>query len=163
MVGSVNKVILVGNVGKDPEVRLTQTGDELAIFSIATSERWKDKNNDEMREKTEWHRVVVFSPGLVKVIKNYVSKGSKVYIEGSLQTREYQDQSGITKYTTEVVLKNFNSNLTLLDSKKTAESLGGDWQQGGKQQSNQAQQQSANQEKSSSDYDITEIEDEIPF
>lgn len=101
MSGSVNKVMLVGNFGNQPEIRICQTGgNEIANFSIATSERWKDKNSEEQKEKTDWHRVVVFAPGLVNIIKNYVKKGSKVYIEGKLQTRGYQDKQGVKKYTT---------------------------------------------------------------
>lgn len=117
MAGSVNKVILIGNVGKDPEVRTTQDGREIVSFSLATSENWKDKNSGERREKTEWHRVAVFAPPLVGIIKNYVHKGSKLYIEGALQTRKWTDQSGQEKYTTEVVLQSFNSIVVLLDSK----------------------------------------------
>ena len=118
MAGSVNKVIIVGNVGNQPEIRVTQvSGEELATFSLATSERWKDKNTGEQKEKTDWHKVVVFAPGLVRVIKEYVHKGSKLYIEGKLQTREYQDETGIKKYTTEVVLTSYSSTLVLLDNK----------------------------------------------
>ncbi|MEP0945208.1 MAG: single-stranded DNA-binding protein [Rhizobiaceae bacterium] len=117
MAGSVNKVILVGNLGADPEIRRTQDGRPIANFSIATSESWRDKNTGERREKTEWHRVVCFNEGLCKVIEQYVKKGSKVYIEGQLQTRKWQDQSGQDKYTTEVVLQGFNGNLTMLDSR----------------------------------------------
>ena len=125
MAGSVNKVILVGNLGADPEIRRTQDGRPIANFSIATSETWRDKNSGERREKTEWHRVVCFSEGLVKVIENYVKKGSKVYIEGQLQTRKWQDQSGQDKYTTEVVLQGFNANLTMLDSRSEGGGGGG--------------------------------------
>ncbi|MEP1207997.1 MAG: single-stranded DNA-binding protein [Rhizobiaceae bacterium] len=117
MAGSVNKVILVGNLGADPEIRRTQDGRPIANFSVATSESWRDKNTGERREKTEWHRVVCFNEGLCKVIEQYVKKGSKVYIEGQLQTRKWQDQSGQDKYTTEVVLQGFNGNLTMLDSR----------------------------------------------
>lgn len=117
MAGSVNKVILVGNLGKDPDIRRTQDGRPIANFSIATSESWRDKNSGERREKTEWHRVVCFNEGLCKVIENYVRKGSKVYIEGQLQTRKWQDQNGNDKYTTEVVLQGFNGTLTMLDSR----------------------------------------------
>ncbi len=120
MAGSVNKVILVGNLGQDPEIRSTQDGRQIANFSIATSDSWKDKNTGERREKTEWHRVVVFNEGLVRVIQNYVKKGSKVYIEGALQTRKWTDQAGNEKYTTEVVLQGFNGNLTMLDSRNSA-------------------------------------------
>ncbi len=121
MAGSVNKVILVGNLGADPEIRRTQDGRPIANFSIATSESWRDKNTGERREKTEWHRVVCFNEGLCKVIEQYVKKGSKVYIEGQLQTRKWQDQSGQDKYTTEVVLQGFNGNLTMLDSRNQGE------------------------------------------
>lgn len=117
MAGSVNKVILVGNLGRDPEIRTTQDGKEIASFSVATSESWKDKNTGERKENTEWHRVVAFNDGLVGVIKNYVKKGSKVYIEGQLRTRKWTDKDGQEKYTTEVVLQGFNANLTMLDSK----------------------------------------------
>lgn len=117
MAGSVNKVILVGNLGKDPDIRRTQDGRPIANFSIATSESWRDKNSGERREKTEWHRVVCFNEGLCKVIEHYVRKGSKVYIEGQLQTRKWQDQNGNDKYTTEVVLQGFNGTLTMLDSR----------------------------------------------
>lgn len=117
MAGSVNKVILVGNLGRDPEIRSTQDGREIANLAIATSENWKDRNTGERKEKTEWHRVVVFSEGLVNVIKNYLKKGSKVYLEGQLQTRKWTDKDGNEKYSTEVVLQGFNSVLTMLDSK----------------------------------------------
>ncbi|MFD1252245.1 MULTISPECIES: single-stranded DNA-binding protein [Devosia] len=117
MAGSVNKVILVGNLGNDPEVRNLPNGGKVVNLSIATSESWKDRNTGERREKTEWHRVVIFSEGLVRVAESYLRKGSKVYIEGQLQTRKWQDQSGQDKYSTEVVLQGFNSNLTLLDGR----------------------------------------------
>jgi single-strand DNA-binding protein len=115
MAGSVNKVILVGNVGKDPEIRRTQDGKAIANLSIATSENWRDKNTGERKEKTEWHRVVVFNEGLSKVVEQYVKKGSKIYIEGQLQTRKWTDQSGVEKYSTEVVLQGFGGVLTMLD------------------------------------------------
>ena len=124
MAGSVNKVILVGNLGADPEMRRTQDGRPIANMSIATSESWRDRNTGERREKTEWHRVVCFNEGLCKVIEQYVKKGSKVYLEGQLQTRKWQDQSGQDRYTTEVVLQGYNSNLTMLDGR-------GDGQGGG--------------------------------
>src|SRR5579885_1247069 len=107
MAGSVNKVILVGNLGRDPEVRSTQDGRKIVNLSIATSENWKDKNSGERREKTEWHRVVIFNENLGRVAEQYLKKGSKVYIEGQLQTRKYTDQAGVEKYSTEVVLQNF--------------------------------------------------------
>ena len=116
MTGSVNKVILVGNLGRDPEVRQSQAGAKIVNFSVATSDSWKDKNTGERREKTEWHRVVIFSEGLANIAEQYLRKGSKVYIEGSLQTREYE-KDGIKRYSTEVVLQGFNSTMTMLDTK----------------------------------------------
>ena len=117
MAGSVNKVILIGNLGKDVEVRATQDGREIANLTIATSESWKDKSSGERKEKTEWHRVVIFNENLVNIAKNYLRKGSKVYLEGSLQTRKWTDQAGVEKYSTEVVLQGFNGSLTMLDGK----------------------------------------------
>jgi single-strand DNA-binding protein len=117
MAGSVNKVILVGNLGKDPEIRRTQDGRPIANLTVATSETWRDKNTGERKEKTEWHRVVIFNEGLCKVVEQYVKKGSKVYIEGALQTRKWTDQQGVEKYSTEVVLQGFNSTLTMLDGR----------------------------------------------
>ena len=115
MAGSVNKVILVGNLGKDPEIRRTQDGRPIANLSVATSETWRDKNTGERKEKTEWHRVVIFSEPLCKVVEQYLKKGAKVYIEGALQTRKWTDQQGVERYSTEVVLQGFNSTLTMLD------------------------------------------------
>ncbi|SIQ04107.1 single-strand binding protein [Rhizobium sp. RU20A] len=117
MAGSVNKVILVGNVGADPEIRRTQDGRPIANLRIATSESWRDRNSGERREKTEWHNVVVFNEGLCKVVEQYIKKGAKLYIEGALQTRKWQDQNGNDRYTTEVVLQGFNSTLTMLDGR----------------------------------------------
>jgi single-strand DNA-binding protein len=117
MAGSVNKVILIGNVGADPEIRRTQDGRAIANLRIATSEQWRDRNSGERKEKTEWHNVVVFSEGLTKVVEQYVKKGAKLYIEGQLQTRKWQDQSGNDRYTTEIVLQGFNSTLTMLDGR----------------------------------------------
>jgi len=115
MAGSVNKVILIGNLGRDPEIRRTQDGRPIANLSVATSETWRDKATGERRERTEWHRVVIFSEGLCRVVEQYLKKGSKVYLEGALQTRKWQDKDGQEKYTTEVVLQNFNSTLVMLD------------------------------------------------
>lgn len=115
MAGSVNKVILIGNLGKDPEIRRTQDGKAIANLSIATSETWRDKNTGERKEKTEWHRVVVFNEGLCKVAEQYLKKGSKVFVEGALQTRKWTDQSGAEKFSTEIVLQGFSSSLTMLD------------------------------------------------
>src|SRR3978361_1100471 len=117
MAGSVNKVILVGNLGKDPEIRRAQAGRPIANLSIATSETWRDKGTGERKEKTEWHRVVIFSEPLCKVVEQYLKKGAKVYIEGALQTRKWTDQAGVEKYSTEVVLQGFNSTLTMLDGR----------------------------------------------
>ena len=118
MAGSINKVILVGNLGADPEIRQTKDGRPIAHLSVATGESWKDKNTGERREKTEWHRVVIFNEGLAKIAEQYLRKGSKVYLEGQLQTRKWQDQNGQDKYTTEVVLQGYNGNLTMLDSRQ---------------------------------------------
>ena len=120
MVGSVNKVILLGNLGKDPEIRSMQSGSKMASFSIATSKRWKDKATSEQKEKTSWHNIVVFGDGLVDIVEKYVKKGSKIYVEGELQTRKWQDQEGKDRYTTEVILQGYNSNLTLLDSRNSS-------------------------------------------
>ena len=117
MAGSVNKVILVGNLGKDPEIRRTQDGRPIANLSVATSDTWRDKATGERKEKTEWHRVVIFSEPLCKIVEQYLKKGAKVYIEGALQTRKWTDQSGVEKYSTEVVLQGFNSTLTMLDGR----------------------------------------------
>ncbi len=125
MAGSVNKVILVGNLGRDPEVRNMQSGDPIVHLNLATSESWKDKNSGERREKTEWHRVVIFNENLGRIAQQYLRKGSKVYIEGALQTRKWQDQSGVEKYTTEVVLQRFRGELTMLDSRADGGGGGG--------------------------------------
>ena len=117
MAGSVNKVILIGNLGKDPEIRRTQDGRPIANLSVATSESWRDKTTGERKEKTEWHRVVIFNEGLCKIAEQYLKKGSKVYLEGSLQTRKWTDKDGHDKYSTEVVLQGFNSQLTMLDTR----------------------------------------------
>jgi single-strand DNA-binding protein len=129
MAGSVNKVILVGNLGKDPEVRHTQDGKAIVSFSIATTESWRDKSSGERKEKTEWHRIVVFNEGIAKVAEQYLKKGSSVYIEGSLQTRKWTDKDGAEKYTTEIVLQNYGGTLTMLGGKPG--SGGGDSYGGG--------------------------------
>ena len=148
---SINKVILVGNVGQDPEIRTTQDGREIANFSIATSESWKDKNTGEKKDKTEWHRVVVFSQGLVGIIKNYVKKGTKLYIEGALQTRKWTDNQGVEKSTTEVVLQNYNSTLQILDSRE--------------RNSSSDSYNSSNSKRSSNrdEVAVEENDDEVPF
>ncbi len=145
MANSVNKVTLIGNVGRDPEIRSTQDGREIATVTLATSDSWKDKSTGERREKTEWHKVVIFSEGLVNIIKNYVKKGSKLYVEGSLQTRKWVDNAGAERYTTEVVLQNFNSSLLMLDNRNSS----GD--------------SSSSEGGSGSNFVAEEIDDEIPF
>jgi len=117
MAGSVNKVILIGNLGADPEIRRTQDGRPIANLRVATSESWRDKATGERKEKTEWHRVVIFNEGLCKIVEQYLKKGSKVYLEGALQTRKWQDKDGQDRYSTEVVLQGFNSQLTMLDTR----------------------------------------------
>ncbi len=117
MAGSINKVILVGNLGRDPEVRATQDGSKIVNLSLATSERWKDRNTGEQRERTEWHRVVIFNENLARVAEQYLRKGSKIYVEGQLQTRKWTDQNGQDRYTTEVVLQRYRGELTMLDGR----------------------------------------------
>ena len=133
MAGSVNKVILVGNLGKDPESRSFQNGGKVVSFSVATSESWKDKNSGERKDKTEWHNVSIFSEGLARVAEQYLKKGSKVYLEGQLETRKWQDQSGNDRYSTDVVLRNFNSSMVLLDGREGGGGSrgggGSDWNQ----------------------------------
>ncbi len=130
MAGSVNKVILIGNLGRDPEVRSMQSGDEVCNLALATSETWRDRQTGERREKTEWHRVVIFNENLVKVAKQYLRKGSKIYIEGQLQTRKYTDQQGIERYSTEIVLQRYRGELTMLDGRGEGGG-GGDFGGGG--------------------------------
>ena len=125
MAGSVNKVILIGNLGRDPEVRSFQNGGKVCNLRIATSENWKDRNTGERREKTEWHSVAIFQEGLVRIAEQYLKKGSKVYIEGQLQTRKWQDQSGADRYSTEVVLQGYGGTLTMLDGRDGGGSGGG--------------------------------------
>lgn len=155
MAGSINKVILVGNLGKDPEVRATQSGSEICNLTLATSESWKDKSTGERKEKTEWHRVVIFNEPLVRVAKEYLRKGSKVYIEGQLQTRKWTNKEGQDVYTTEVVLQGYNGNLTMLDSPNRDRVSGGDSysQSGNASYSAPARARVAE----------AELDDEIPF
>lgn len=131
MAGSVNKVILVGNLGQDPEVRTFQSGGKVCNFSIATSETWKDRNTGERREKTEWHRVAIFAEGLVRIAEQYLTKGSKVYVEGQLETRKWQDQTGNDRYTTEVVLRPYRGELTMLGGRSERGSAGGQYNDAG--------------------------------
>jgi single-strand DNA-binding protein len=125
MAGSVNKVILIGNLGRDPEIRSLGSGDRVASFSIATSENWRDRTSGERREKTEWHRISIFNDNLVKIAEQYLRKGSKVYVEGALQTRTYTDASGAEKQTTEIVLQKFRGELTMLDGRRDGDFGGG--------------------------------------
>ena len=125
MAGSVNKVILIGNLGRDPEVRSFQNGGKVCNLTIATSENWRDKQSGERKERTEWHRIAIFSEGLVRIAEQYLRKGSKIYIEGQLETRKWQDQSGADRYTTEVVLRNYGSTLTMLDGRNDGGGGGG--------------------------------------
>lgn len=131
MAGSVNKVILVGNLGRDPEIRSMPNGDRIANLSIATSEQWRDKSSGERKEKTEWHRVVIFNDNIVKVVENYVKKGSTVYIEGALQTRKWTDKDGVEKYSTEIVVGKFKGELTMLGGREGAGQGGGTGYGGG--------------------------------
>ncbi len=166
MAGSVNKVILVGNLGRDPEVRSMQDGSPVVNLSVATSENWRDKNTGERREKTEWHRVVIFNENLAKVAQSYLKKGSKVYVEGQLQTRKWTDQSGTEKYSTEVVLQRFRGELTMLDSRNDGagggfsdnqSSYGGGQSQDGQQGGGQSQGGNAPAG------GAADLDDEIPF
>jgi len=154
MAGSVNKVILIGNLGADPEIRHTQDGRPVANLRVATSESWRDKATGERRERTEWHRVVIFSEGLCRIAEQYLKKGSKVYLEGQLQTREWEDQSGQKRYTTEVVLQGFNSALTMLDTR--ASGGGGDYEPAGDFGRSSPMQRPAGGA-------AAELDDEIPF
>ena len=157
MAGSVNKVILIGNLGADPEVRSMQSGDKVVNLRLATSENWRDKATGERKEKTEWHRVVIFNEALGKVAEQYLKKGSKVYIEGALQTRKWTDQSGQEKYSTEVVLQKFRGELTMLDGRGDAEreesgGYGGGFSSGPRQSSSAPREEFSH-----------ELDDEIPF
>ena len=159
MVGSVNKAILLGNLGRDPEIRSMQSGAKMASFSIATSKRWKDKNTQEQKEKTSWHNIVVFGDGLVDIVERYVKKGSKIYVEGELQTRKWQDKDGNDRYTTEVILQGYNCNLTLLDSRNTSQNSSEYQDTNQVEQSKSINDDSAlNQSSDSSDLD-----EDIPF
>ncbi|MEO1189884.1 MAG: single-stranded DNA-binding protein [Pseudomonadota bacterium] len=160
MAGSVNKVILVGNLGADPEIRRTQDGRPIANLSIATSENWRDKMSGERREKTEWHRVVIFSEGLCRVAENYLKKGSKVYLEGQLQTRKWQDQQGQDRYTTEIVLQGYNSNLTMLDGRGEGGMVGSGDMGGGY---DRGQRDSGGFGGQQSGQIASDMDDEIPF
>jgi len=149
MAGSVNKVILVGNLGRDPEIRSMQNGGRVANLSIATSESWKDRNSGERRERTEWHRVVIFNENLVRLCENYLRKGSKIYLEGSIETRKWSDQGGQERYTTEIVLRPYRGELTMLDGRGGGEGMGPEGGGGGGF--------------SSGPPDVEPLDDDIPF
>jgi len=151
MAGSVNKVILVGNLGRDPEVRRLTSGDPVVNLSVATSESWRDKASGERKERTEWHRVVIFNENLAKVAEQYLRKGAKVYIEGALQTRKYTDKDGAEKYTTEVVLQKFRGELTMLDGR------------GDSERSERPAMAGASEGGGRSSFERAELDDEIPF
>ncbi len=157
MVGSVNKVILLGNLGKDPDIRSMQSGSKMASFSIATSKRWKDRNTQEQKEKTSWHNIVVFGDGLVDIVEKYVKKGSKIYVEGEIQTRKWQDKDGNDRYTTEVILQGYNCNLTLLDNRNTT--LNNENNSEMIEQKNTSENENFNQ----TNIDSEEVDDDIPF
>jgi len=160
MAGSVNKVILVGNLGNDPEVRSLPSGGKVVNLSVATSENWRDKTSGERRERTEWHRVVIFSEGLTRVAEQYLRKGSKVYIEGQLQTRKWQDQSGADRYSTEIVLQGFNANLTMLDGRGEGEGSG---DSGGFSAPRQQQSEGRRPSASQPAFQAGGMDDDIPF
>ena len=157
MVGSVNKVILLGNLGKDPDIRTMNSGSKVASFSLATSKRWKDKITQEQKDKTSWHNIVVFGDGLVGIVEKYVRKGSKIYIEGEIQTRKWQDQDGNDRYTTEVVIQGYNSNLTLLDSRNNSNN--------NTEESSKISQNTSDLDNniSSQSADSSDVDDDIPF
>ena len=165
MAGSINKVILVGNLGRDPEIRATQDGSKIVNLSLATSERWKDRNTGEQRERTEWHRVVIFNENLGRIAEQYLRKGSNCYIEGQLQTRKWTDQQGSEKYTTEVVLQRYRGELTLLGSR--GDNSTGDSDFGGNQNSYGPASSDAERSLSGSTpppmRDASDLDDDIPF
>ncbi|MEM1283915.1 MAG: single-stranded DNA-binding protein [Pseudomonadota bacterium] len=161
MAGSVNKVILVGNLGADPDIRSLQSGDKVVNLSVATSETWRDRQSGERRERTEWHRVVIFNENLAKVAEQYLRKGSKVYLEGQLQTRKWQDQNGQDRYSTEVVLQRYRGELTMLDGRQDREGGGGGY--GGGQMGYGGGGGSAPQDRGPAPAIGSDLDDDIPF
>ena len=151
MAGSINKVILLGRLGGDPEIRVSQDGNKIAKFSLATSENWKDKSTNEKKERTEWHKVVIFSPGLADISEKYLRKGSLIYLEGQIRSRKYTDQSGVEKYITEVVIQGYNSNLTMLDGRNKSDN------------SNLVSENKSSLPNDNLNQDSTDLDDEIPF
>ena len=152
MAGSLNKVLLIGRLGADPEIKQMVNGKSVARLSLATSQSWKDKNTGEKKEKTEWHRIVVFSNGLAEVVEKFVKKGSLVYVEGQIRTRKYTDQAGLEKYTTEIVLQGYNSQLTMLDNKNDNQAI-----------TSPNIENSTPSEPSDNSFNNFDIEDEVPF
>lgn len=161
MAGSVNKVILVGNLGADPEIRTTQQGSKIANLSIATSESWKDRNSGERKENTQWHRVVIFTEPLANLCEQYLKKGSKVYLEGQLETRKWQDNNGQDRYSTEVVLRPYKGELTFLDGR--SDNAGGGYQNNSNQNYGGGQPQQMAASANSAPAPVDDFEDEIPF
>ena len=166
MAGSVNKVILVGNLGRDPEIRSLNNGDRVANLRIATSETWRDKATGERKEKTEWHSVVIFNDNIVKVAENYLKKGSTVYVEGSLQTRKWTDQQGVEKYSTEIVIQRFNGQLTMLGGRSDSQGGGGDrggYGGGGRDDDYSSGFSTGGANKPSGPKESYDLNDDIPF
>ncbi|AGA64375.1 Single-stranded DNA-binding protein [Liberibacter crescens BT-1] len=168
MSGSINKVIIIGNLGADPEIRRTQDGRMIVSIRIATSETWRDRNTNERREKTEWHNVVIFNEGLCKIAEQYLTKGSKVYIEGQLQTRKWKDQNGNDRYTTEIVLQGFNSTLTMLDTRGENNNFNKNRSSGYMKSNDEFGENSVNggstlDREGRDDIFSNELDDEIPF
>lgn len=162
MAGSVNKVILIGNLGRDPEIRTLNSGDRVANLRIATSETWRDKATGERKEKTEWHSVVIFNENIVKVAENYLKKGSTVYIEGALQTRKYTDAQGVEKYSTEIVLQRFNGQLTMLGGRGDSQG-GGGYDRGGGSDDYSSGFSTGGANKPSGPKESYDLNDDIPF
>ena len=166
MAGSVNKVILIGNLGRDPEIRTLNSGDRVANLRIATSEQWRDKATGERKEKTEWHQVVIFNENIVKVAENYLKKGSTVYVEGSLQTRKWTDQQGVEKYSTEIVIQRFNGQLTMLGGRGDSQGGGGDrggYGGGGRDDDYSSGFSTGGANKPSGPKESYDLNDDIPF
>ena len=167
MAGSINKVLLLGNLGSDPEIRVSQEGSKMATFSIATNETWKDKNTNEQQKRTEWHRIVIFSPGLAEIAEKYLKKGSLIYVEGQLRNRKYTDQSGMEKNISEVVLKGFNSNLTMVGNRNSSEidEMMADNKDNSdfNELSSPSLDNSSSEKNVTSEFDSINIDDEVPF
>jgi single-strand DNA-binding protein len=154
MAGSINKVILLGRLGADPEIRVSQDGNKIARFSVATSESWKDKNTNEKKDRTEWHKIVIFSPGLSEIAEKYLKKGSLIYIEGQLRNRKYTDQSGMEKNISEIVLQGYNTTLTMVDNRNNSDI---------NELSSPSLDNTTSEKNVASDFDSIDVEDEVPF